>query len=520
MKKFNLFTVTVILLFAIFITGFSMLGNVSEKSLYADQKLQTGEELAKIYCSNCHLFPSPSLLDKTTWKKGVLPNMGWRLGIRKPGDDPYVGMEKDEAQLVQAQNVYPLEPLITKENWQKIVDYYLKTAPEKPLPQKGVLPFENELKGFHAEEVFIGNKVTPKTCMVKFDSSTSLLYVGDANNELYAINNELQVTNSWKVKSPPVDVDFPVHGVPRVLCIGSISPSDKKEGSLYSVGNGATASMEQIHDFEKLARPVQFAEADLNGDGKKDLIICQFGNHTGKLSWFDDGDPEKEHVLKIQAGARKVVVRDMNGDGKPDIVALMAQAKEELLLFLNDGKGNFTEKIIARFPPVYGVSYFELADFNHDGHPDILLTNGDNWDLSPIKKYFHGIRIFMNDGKNNFKEKLFIPFYGASKAMAYDFDGDGDLDIAAISFYDDPDKPEQSFMYLENKGNLKFTASTTKLAANGKWLTMDIGDIDKDGDTDIFLGSYIYSMGELTKLLYKGVETFPQILVLRNEKNK
>jgi hypothetical protein len=126
----------------------------------------------------------------------------------------------------------------------------------------------------------------------------------------------------------------------------------------------------------------------------------------------------------------------------------------------------------------------------------------------------------MNDGKNNFKEKLFIPFYGATKAMAYDFDGDGDLDIAAISFYDDPKKPEQSFMYLENKGNFKFTASTTKLAAKGKWLTMDMGDIDGDGDEDIFLGSYIYSMSELAKLLYKNVEAFPQILVLRNHKNK
>ena len=429
-------------------------------------------------------------------------------------------METDEAQIVRAENVYPLEPIITKDNWQKIIDYYLKTAPEKPLPQNGVLPFGNELKGFHAEEVFIEKKITPKTCMVKFDPASSLLFVGDAGNELYAIDKDRKLVASADVKSAPVDIDFPSRGVPRVLCIGSVSPSDKKTGSLYSLDLAATDPTDQIRDFENLARPVQFAEADLNGDGKKDLIICQFGNHSGKLSWYDGGDPDKEHILKIQAGARKVVVQDMDGDGKPDIVALMAQAREELLLFLNDGKGNFTEKIIARFPPVYGVSYFELADFNHDGHPDILLTNGDNWDLSPIRKYYHGIRILLNDGINNFKEKLFIPFYGASKAMACDFDGDGDLDIAAISFYDDPDKPEQSFMYLENKGGLKFTASTIKLAGRGKWLTMDIGDIDKDGDADIFLGSYIYSMAELTKLLYKGVESFPQILILRNDKNK
>jgi hypothetical protein len=187
---------------------------------------------------------------------------------------------------------------------------------------------------------------------------------------------------------------------------------------------------------------------------------------------------------------------------------------------LNDGNGNFTQKILAQFPPVYCDSYFELADFNHDGHPDILLTNGDNWDLSPIKKYYHGIRILMNDGKNNFKERLFFPFYGASKAMAFDFDGDGDLDIAAISFYDDPDKPEQSFMYLENKGDLRFTTSTTKLAAKGKWLTMDIGDFDNDGDTDIFLGSFIYNIAEFSKLVSSGAESFPQILFLKNNKIK
>jgi len=517
MKKNNLQTSAIIIFFSITITGFSIFAESGNKS-FVTKSLQTGEELAKIYCATCHLFPSPSLLDKSTWQKSVLQNMGWRLGIRKPGEDPYANMEEDEATIVKAENVFPLEPIITKANWQKIVSYYIQMAPEKPLLQKRSLPFKSELKGFDEEEIFIGQKVTPKTCMVKFDTTSSLLYVGDANDELYAINNDLQVTQSWKVESPPVDVDFPKPNVPRVLCIGSISPSEKKNGRLYCLDSAAILSNLQTKDFEKLARPVEFAEADLNADGKKDLIICQFGNHTGKLSWFDGGDPNKEHILKIQAGARKVEVRDFNGDGKPDIIVLMAQAREELILFLNKGNGQFFEKIIYQFPPVYGVSYFELDDFNHDGHPDILLTNGDNWDLSPIRKYYHGIRLLINDGKNNFKEKLFIPFYGASKAMAYDFDSDGDLDIAAISFYDDPVIPEQSFMYLENKGNFKFTASTTKLAAKGKWLTMDIGDIDKDGDKDIFLGSYMFSMADVTKLLYKGVESFPQVLILRNRK--
>ncbi len=211
-------------------------------------------------------------------------------------------------------------------------------------------------------------------------------------------------------------------------------------------------------------------------------------------------------------------LNDLNADGKPDIMALMAQAREELILFINQGQDKFSEKTFYQFPPVYGVSYFELADFNRDGHPDILLTNGDNWDLSPVKKYYHGIRILMNDGKNNFKIAQFFPFYGASKAVARDFDRDGDLDIAAIEFYDDPKEQAHTFLYLENEGNLTFSSASTPAAENGKWITMEACDFDRDGDQDIILGSFVYTVGELTKLLTKGVESFPQMVILWNDR--
>jgi len=42
---------------------------------------KTGEQLAKTYCTSCHLFPDPSLLDTNTWEKYILPAMGRQLGI-------------------------------------------------------------------------------------------------------------------------------------------------------------------------------------------------------------------------------------------------------------------------------------------------------------------------------------------------------------------------------------------------------------------------------------------------------
>jgi hypothetical protein len=511
------YLITVAFSVAIIFTGFvSSRSHIHTTSAFTDH---SGEDLAKIYCSSCHLFPEPSLLDKRTWTDRVLPNMGWRLGIRKTAEDAYADMERDEAKLAKAIAIFPEKPLITRAEWQKIVAYYAEEAPEKPLPQKTPLKFDSLLTDFHAQAISFTKRQLPQTSLLKYDESTGLLFIGDVQRELYAMRSNLKLVASWKTESAPADIDFHTPGSPRLLCIGSMKPSQKLTGSFYVV-DSANAAARGLKRFNKLARPVSCEISDLNEDGTSDIIICQFGNHTGKLSWFDGGDPRKEHILKAQPGARRAVVHDFNGDGRPDIMVLMAQAREELLLFLNQGKNRFIEKIIYQFPPVYGVSYFELADFNNDGHADILLTNGDNWDLSPVKKNYHGIRILMNDGKNKFTVTQFFPFYGASKAIARDFDNDGDPDIAAIAFYDDPDEQAQTFLFLENKGDQTFMPSTTPAAENGKWITMEACDFDRDGDEDIILGSFVYSVNELAKLVTKGLEAFPQVVVLWNDKVK
>jgi hypothetical protein len=106
--------------------------------------------------------------------------------------------------------------------------------------------------------------------------------------------------------------------------------------------------------------------------------------------------------------------------------------------------------------------------------------------------------------------------HGASQARVGDFDQDGDLDIAAISFFPDfKNHPEQSFTYLENTGNT-FKPSITRIGAKGRWITMEVGDVDVDGDSDLLLGSLAFPVQVPADLIAEWRKDQIDILLLRN----
>lgn len=490
-------------------------GNTSVASSLPDSVAQ-GKQLALKYCTSCHLFPEPSLLDKKTWVNKVLPNMGWRLGIRMKDEDPYSDIIPEEREIVRRLNVYPSAKIISNTDWKKIVRYFEYTAPELPLPQKGHDSITLNLTMFSPRSIVFEDKLFPQTTLLKFNTLSNELYVGDAEKKLYIFSNRFEFKSAWNVESAPVDVEFSKNNPPSLLTIGSISPSDQRKGRLVTFDTTFTMP-EPIVNIDELPRPVQFVYADLDMDGRQDAIVCGFGNNAGKLAWYSDCEPFNENILSNLPGARKAEVGDFNNDGKPDIMVLMTQAWEEIVIWFNQGKGKFKQKKILQFQPAFGASYVELIDFNKDGYPDILLGNGDNWDYSRINKNYHGIRIFLNDGKYNFTEKWFFPLYGTSKVIARDFDNDGDIDIAAISFYNNLDNPANGFVYFSNEGDFRFKPSSFAEAALGKWLTMEAVDFDHDGDIDIVLGSYFHNIEEMRSLVNTvEANAFPQMLILTN----
>ncbi|WP_308991073.1 VCBS repeat-containing protein [Mariniflexile litorale] len=485
----------------------------------------TGEELAKGYCASCHIYPEANLLDKKTWKHGTLPQMGYRMGIYD--DTPRQSLIEAGigGTLVEEKNIFPLKPILTKKQWKLIVDYYVKNAPDSlAVPHKvlkmGVKGLKIEIPEFHISP--------PMITAIKYNPELNQVYIADAKADYSTINvldKNLKSISTLALPSPISHIDCKSDTIFATL-MGGFMPTDAPSGSIIKIfkrpGENEYTGFSTI--LKNIQRPVHATYADMNGDKKEDIIVCEYGNHTGKLSLYlknNLGQYDKK-ILSTDPGATTVTVKDFNQDGLPDIMTLMAQGKERIDVYYNQGNGNFKVNTLLNFPSCYGSVSFSIVDWNKDGYDDIIYINGDNADYSMILKPYHGLRIYLNDGKNNFTESFFQHQNGAYKSVCFDFDKDGDLDIALTSFFPDfVNDPQEGFIFMENistKDSIKFNLKTFKQASSGRWLILEKTDFDKNNFPELLLGSFtgMGINGDVDgKIGKKFVETSPTIMVLK-----
>lgn len=448
------------------------------------------EQLVKSVCSSCHGWVEPSMLDKATWRDWVIPVMASKMGIFEYNGQE-INSEKDDPNLPPG--IYPSKPMISMETLNKVFAYFEATAPDGlPLPQRP-MPIGKATSRFISKSPGLPFTEEPLTTFLKIlpDKKQIVVGVGGKSGRLGLFSSNLQPNWVFSTPSAPSWVETNGNNW-LVTCIGNIFPSNAKEGVLQEMTvNGTAAPVGARTIADKLPRPIQVIRTDMNEDGSPDLLVNGFGHLAGKLYWMPQNNQKDEHVLRSMPGAIRTKILDWDGDGKKDVLTLFTQSREGVFLYRNKGKGQYEEKQLLDFLPVYGSSSFEIADVNADGKQDIIYTCGDNADYSVILKPYHGVYVYLNQGNDEFKESYFYPLHGCYSALARDFDLDGDLDMMTISFFADfLSQPEESIVYFENKGNMQFEPSTVAGFEKGRWLTIDAGDLDGDGDEDVVVGNF------------------------------
>ncbi|MBK8552212.1 MAG: T9SS type A sorting domain-containing protein [Ignavibacteria bacterium] len=187
-------------------------------------------------------------------------------------------------------------------------------------------------------------------------------------------------------------------------------------------------------------------------------------------------------VAAVSGPGMDVGSADFDGDGDPDVVIAREYAPNVLLL--NEGNGVFINGTAGRLPQFnYDSEDIGIADFNQDGFPDIVFASEDN----AVHEFY------LNDGHavfTNFNNRL--PASITNGLLVTDLNNDNYPDlIFGNSAPGNPAVPTQARVLINNKDTTFRDETSIRFPADLLMVPQDIkeGDLDGDGDKDLIFGN-------------------------------
>ncbi len=192
--------------------------------------------------------------------------------------------------------------------------------------------------------------------------------------------------------------------------------------------------------------------------------------------------------VNVIGHAGGVVMEDFDGDGLLDLMVSSSFPNEQLHFFHNNGDGTFSDRTKeAGLTGEVGGLNLVAADYDNDGHPDLLVLRGGWW--REHGKY--PLSLLHNNGDGTFtdvtKKAGLMSLHPTQTAAWADFDNDGWLDLFVGHESTGAEKHPSQLFHNNHDGTFTEVGAANGLADLGFVKGVAWGDFNNDGRPDLYV---------------------------------